>query len=429
MSSSDDVGRGDLYEVVKDEAVRQESLLNLYAPVMMTLSSESLWPLDNVDGEGLLADRVVSDRRRFVEEYANRGTQKVNPSGPYVEFLEHLAATTLAQSLSTGVKVPLVNVQPLSGSIANLAALSSLAPPGSTVMRLGDGVAHHTHGGKGSLVAKFYKVLPANVVHAETGEWDLESLGRIMTDAKPAVVIIGSSSYTRQIPWTAIRHVQQDASPATRLVADIAHTAGLVLTGLHDNPLPWVDLLTMVGYKSLPGARGGATATLDTQVHELVSKAIFPGVQGSPSPTGIARWVMAGAASQEPWYHDLLARSIIAAKRIAIRLKDHDIPVSYGGTESHLVVLSTPVPGHDLARALEAIGMLCNGWAVKSEEGRLRLGTINLTSRHLGARSTVTPEEVADLVVSACSLAASNNCDLTRLRPMVEDLVRRGAAA
>lgn len=303
------------------------------------------------------------------------------------------------------------NVQPHSGSSANLAVLMGLLEPGDTILGLGlDCGGHLSHGSAASVTGRYFRS-----VRYRTGADDLldyERIAELAGEHRPKVIIAGASSYPRQIDFARFREIADTVG--AYLIADISHIAGLVATGLHPSPVDHAHLTTTSTYKQLYGPRGGMILLgrdadapgPDGRVplRKLADRAVFPLVQGTPDLGNVAAKARALHAAAQPGFRTLMARVLDTAAAIADQLNRRDLRVVTGGTDTHLVLADLRpdrVTGVAAEEALEACGILVNRNRVPGDDtsprvtGGIRLGTNTLAAR---AVSPETAAQCADLV-------------------------------
>jgi glycine hydroxymethyltransferase len=283
------------------------------------------------------------------------------------------------------------NVQPYSGSPANLAVYLALAKPGDTIM--GQALAHGghlTHGDPVSMSGVLYHVVQYGV-RPDDYRLDYDEIERLACQHRPRLLICGHSSYPRQLDFARFAAIGH--AVGALVVADIAHLSGLVVGGVHPSPFPHVDVVTTTTHKSLRGPRGGMILCR-RQWAEAIDKAVFPGLQGGPHNHTTAALAVALQEAAQPAFRDY-ARSIVDNARVlAAALQEQGFRVITGGTENHLVVLdatSRGVTGRQLAKALDAAGIVCNFNRIPFDPqpamhpSGVRLGTPAVSSRGFGA--------------------------------------------
>jgi len=286
------------------------------------------------------------------------------------------------------------NVQPYSGSQANLAAYLALLKPGDTLlgMRPAHG-GHRTHGAADNLSGQLYAVV-AYDVDAVSGEIEYEQVAALARTHRPKLIVAGFSAYSRVVDWARFRAIADDVG--ARVLADIAHVAGLVAAGLYPNPVPHADLVTTTTHKTLRGPRGGLIlAARRSDLTERVDAAVFPGTQGGPLMHVIAAKAVAFQEALEPEFKRYQQRVLANARALAQALTVRGYGVLSGGTDNHMLLVDlrkAPLDAARAERALHAAHIAVNRASLPGETGQeptqgsggLRLGTPAITTRGLG---------------------------------------------
>ena len=289
------------------------------------------------------------------------------------------------------------NVQGVASTVANVAVLRALLRPGDRILALGSRAGgHHSHGGSRHLSGQDYQVTTFGIDEAASAI-DLAEVGRLARAVRPSVVIAGSTACPRAIDFRGLHAVA--AEVGALLFADIAHVAGLVVTGLHDNPAPYADVVTTSTHKTLCGPRTGGVVLSSRRLAEAIDAAIYPGIQGAPGAHIIAgRAVLFGLVATAA-FRQLMQAVVANAAVLARTLAAHGLGLYLGGTDTHMVVVDLgpstwTVSG--VTAALEAHGILANGVRLPSRETRdtrdgrggdgcprlgVRLGTVAMTIR------------------------------------------------
>ena len=283
-----------------------------------------------------------------------------------------------------------VNVQPYSGSPANQAVFVALLKPGDTIMGLSLAHGGHlTHGDAVSVSGMYYRSVQYGV-RKDTGEIDYDEVERLTKEHRPRLLICGHSAYPRLLDFERFAAIGRQVGAL--VLADIAHIAGLVVAGVHPSPFPHVDVVTTTTHKSLRGPRGGMILCR-AQYAEAIDKAVFPGLQGGPHnhTTAAIAVALREAATEE--FRAYAARIVENAVVLAAALQRQGFRVITGGTQNHLVVVdatSMGVTGRQLAKAMDAAGMVCNFNRIPFDAqpamhpSGVRLGTPATTSRGFG---------------------------------------------
>ena len=283
------------------------------------------------------------------------------------------------------------NVQPHSGSQANMAAYLALMEPGETLLGMDlTAGGHLTHGSKVNFSGRLFAVASYGV-DADSGLIDYGALQRAAEEARPRIIIAGGSAYSRTIDFARFREVAD--SVGARLVVDMAHFAGLVAGGAFPSPVPHADIVTSTTHKTLRGPRGGLILCREEHA-KAVGKWIFPGIQGGPLMHVVAAKAVAFGEALEPSFRDYAARVIDNARVLAAVLVERGYHVVTGGTDSHLFLVdlrkSGELTGKDAEAALGLAGVTVNKNTVPGETrspfvtSGIRIGTPALTTRGMG---------------------------------------------
>ena len=288
------------------------------------------------------------------------------------------------------------NVQPHSGSSANIAVYHALLTPGDTVMgmSLADG-GHLTHGASVSFSGKFYNAVQYGINH-DTGLIDYDEVMALAVAHKPKLIIAGFSAYSRTMDWSRFRDIA-DAVGAWLLV-DMAHVAGLVAAGVYPSPVPYADVVTSTTHKTLRGPRSGIILARDNEeLHKKLNSAIFPGAQGGPLMHAIAAKAVAFKEAMDPSFVDYQKQVVANAQTMAATFMARGHKIVSGGTDNHLMLLDLigkPYTGKDADAALGEAYITVNKNAVPNDPrspfvtSGLRLGTPAITTRGFGETET-----------------------------------------
>jgi glycine hydroxymethyltransferase len=280
-----------------------------------------------------------------------------------------------------------VNVQPHSGSSANLAALFALLEPGDTLMgmELAHG-GHLTHGLDINYSGRTYDVVPYHVTR-DTETIDYDEVRELALARHPKLIICGYSSYPRTVDWAAFRAIADECGAL--LLADIAHIAGLIAAGVHSNPVPYCDVVTSTTHKTLTGPRAGLIMCRK-EYATAIDRAVFPGMQGGPLMHVIAAKAACLKIAQSEPFHRLQRQIIVNCAALAETLADGGVRLVSGGTDVHLALLdlrSTGLNGLQCQDLLERVGITANRNVVPFEAGKfnvasgLRVGSPAVTTR------------------------------------------------
>ncbi len=282
------------------------------------------------------------------------------------------------------------NVQPHSGAQANMAVYQALCQPGDTVLGMSlDNGGHLTHGSPVNQSGLLYNIIPYGV--DENGLIDYDALERLAQEKKPKMIIAGASAYPRAIDFARFAEIAKRVG--AYLFVDMAHIAGLVAAGVHQNPVPYADVVTTTTHKTLRGPRGGVILSRDEELGKKFNKAIFPGTQGGPLMHIIAAKAVCFGEALQPSFREYGQKIIDNAQALAQGLLNRNLKLVSGGTDNHLMLLDLrglEVTGKELQNRLDEVYITANKNAVPNEPrspfitSGLRLGTPAVTTRGFG---------------------------------------------
>ena len=318
------------------------------------------------------------------------------------------------------------NVQPHSGAQANLAVYFALLQPGDTVlgMNLAEG-GHLTHGSPVNMSGALYNFV-AYGVDPETGRIDYDKLLAQAMEVKPKLIVAGASAYPRAIDFKKFREIA-DACGAL-LMVDMAHIAGLVAAGVHQNPVPYAHVVTTTTHKTLRGPRGGMILCKE-EFAKAIDKAIFPGTQGGPLMHVIAAKAVCLGEALRPEFKAYGEQVVKNAQAMAQGLLNRGVKLVSGGTDNHLMLVDLTdmeLTGKELERRLDEVYITANKNTVPGEKrspfttSGLRLGTPAVTTRGL-------VEADMDQIAACIALAMEDGFEgnVEKLRGMVEDICKK----
>ena len=279
-----------------------------------------------------------------------------------------------------------VNVQPHSGSQANIAVYFAMLEPGDTIlgMNLSHG-GHLTHGSPVNLSGKYFNVIPYGV--DETGFIDYEEFEKIAKECKPKMIVAGASAYARIIDFEKISKIAKEVG--AYFMVDIAHIAGLVAAGVHPSPVPYADFVTTTTHKTLRGPRGGMIMC-KAEYAAQIDKAIFPGTQGGPLMHIIAAKAVCFKEALSDEYKEYIRQVVKNAKMLAQALIDEGLDIVSGGTDNHLMLVDlrkVNITGKDAEKLLDEVRITCNKNTIPFDPqspfvtSGIRLGTPAVTTR------------------------------------------------
>ncbi|KTG08299.1 serine hydroxymethyltransferase [Haloprofundus marisrubri] len=296
-----------------------------------------------------------------------------------------------------------VNVQPHSGTQANMGVYLAMLDPGDKILSLElNHGGHLSHGHPANFTGKLYEVEQYHV-DAETGYIDYDSLEEQAREFEPDIIVSGYSAYPRAVEWERIQDVADDVGAYH--LADIAHITGLVAAGVHPSPVGVADFVTGSTHKTIRAGRGGIIMT-DEEHAKAIDSAVFPGAQGGPLMHNIAGKAVGFHEAMQPEFEEYAERVVDNAKTLAETFEENGLGVVSGGTDTHLVLVdlreSHPdLTGGEAEEALESVGVVLNANTVPGETrsafnpSGIRAGTPALTTRGFDEEATA---EVGDLI-------------------------------
>jgi glycine hydroxymethyltransferase len=356
-----------IYELMRQEAARQSGSIRLI-------------PSENYVSKAVMLASGGCLTNKYAEGYPGR---RYYEGQQVTDLIERMARDRVKKIF----KAEHANVQPYSGSVANLAAYVALINPGDTIMGMSliHG-GHLTHGWKVSVTSKFYKSVPYPVDH-ETGRLDFDYIADLAKKHKPNVIVSGATAYPREIDFEKFGRIARDVGAYH--ISDIAHIAGLVVAGIHKSPVPYSDVVSTTSHKTLRGPRGGMLLC-KAEHAERVDKAVFPGLQGGPHMHTLTAIAVAMAEADTPEFVAYAKQVVKNAKALANKLLEYGFNLVSGGTDNHLILIdlrNKNIPGRKLAKALDRARIVTNYNTVPgdpappSNPSGLRIGTPAITTR------------------------------------------------
>ena len=360
----------EIFDLINREAQRQETTLELIA------SENHVSPAVRAAAGSVLTNK-------YAEGYP--GARYYQGCG-YYDQIETIAIERAKQLF--GCKH--ANVQPHSGANANLAAFMALMQPGDSFIsiNLASG-GHLSHGMKLNTSAIFYR--PGHYeLDPKTERIDFDSVRAKAKELRPKVILCGYSAYSRTIDFAQFRAIADEVD--AKMMADVAHIAGLIVGGAHPSPFPHAHVVTTTTHKTLRGPRGGLILTNDDDLAKAINRSVFPGSQGGPLMHIIAAKAVAFGEDLRPEFKTYAAQIVKNAKALAEALTQKGYRIVSGGTDNHLMLvdlrpISTDLTGAEVAVALEKAGIIANFNGVPSDPrpprqtSGIRLGTPALTTR------------------------------------------------
>lgn len=308
------------------------------------------------------------------------------------------------------------NVQPHSGAQANMAVYFAFLNPGDTIlgMSLAHG-GHLTHGSPVNLSGKYYHFIPYGI-QADTQRIDYEQIRQLAVTHKPKMIVAGASAYPREIDFKRIREIAEESGAL--LMVDMAHIAGLVAAGLHQNPVEYADVVTTTTHKTLRGPRGGLILCKEKYA-KAIDKAIFPGTQGGPLMHVIASKAICFGEALSPDFKTYAQAVLDNAKALAQALLGYGFDLISGGTDNHLILVDLRkfgITGKELEHRLDDVYITVNKNAIPDDPqspfvtSGIRIGTPAVTSRGMNAQDMSVIAECIHLTASDFE----KNADLIR---------------
>lgn len=398
-----------IFEAIENEKKRQQDTIELIA-------SENFVSLDVLKAQGSILTN------KYAEGYPGK---RYYGGCEFVDFIENIAIDNAKKLF--GVRY--ANVQAHSGSSANMAVYRSLLKKGDKVlsMSLDDG-GHLTHGHDLSFSGMDYEFVHYGV-EKETCQINYEQLRSLAMKVKPKLIVAGASSYPRKIDFAEFHDIAR--SCGAYLMVDMAHIAGLVAAGLHQNPCRYADVVTSTTHKTLRGPRGGLILTNNEQIIKRVNKTVFPGIQGGPLMHVIAAKAVCFAEAMTTDFIDYQKRVIKNAKILSDVLKMNNFKIVTNGTDNHLILIdvkkSANLTGKEAEEILDSIGITCNKNMIPYDPttpfitSGIRLGTAAATTRGFDEKDFV---EVGKIIV-ACLTNYDNKKVTQDLKERVKNLCEK----
>jgi glycine hydroxymethyltransferase len=376
----------EIYETLMKEIERQETHLELIA-------SENFVSPAVLEAQGSIMTN------KYAEGYPSK---RYYGGCEFVDIAEELAIKRAKELFGADH----ANVQPHSGSQANMAVYFAVLKPGDTIMgmNLSHG-GHLTHGSPVNFSGKLYNIIPYGV-NQETETIDYEETEKLALEHKPKLIMVGASAYPRTIDFKRFREIADKVGAV--LVVDMAHIAGLVAAGAHPSPVPYADFVTTTTHKTLRGPRGGMILCKEDYAKTLNSQ-IFPGIQGGPLMHVIAAKAVALKEAMTEEFKQYQHQIVKNAKRLSERLMKNGFKLVSGGTDNHLMLINlkdTEITGKDAEEALGKANITVNKNTVPFETrspfvtSGIRVGTPAVTTRGMKEAEM---DVIADLITQVLS--------------------------
>ncbi|MBS6559995.1 MAG: serine hydroxymethyltransferase [Clostridiales bacterium] len=360
----------EIAEAMEKELTRQRQNLELIAS-------------ENLVSKAVMAAMGSPLTNKYAEGYPGK---RYYGGCEYVDIVEELAIERAKKLFGCDY----ANVQPHSGAQANMAVFFAVLNVGDTYMGMSlDHGGHLTHGSPVNMSGKNYHCVPYGV--NEQGVIDYDEVERIALECKPKLIVCGASAYAREIDFKRFKEIADKVGAV--LMADIAHIAGLVATGLHNNPFPYVDIVTTTTHKTLRGPRGGMILCNQEIADKYnFNKAIFPGIQGGPLMHVIAAKAVCFKEALQPEFKEYMQQVKNNAQALCKALQKRGFDIVSGGTDNHLMLVdfkNLNMTGKEVEKLLDEVHITANKNTVPNDPqspfvtSGIRLGTPAVTSRGL----------------------------------------------
>lgn len=370
----------EVYESIKLEMDRQSNKIEMIAS-------------ENFTSKAVMEAMGSQLTNKYAEGYPNK---RYYGGCEYVDIAENLARNRLKDLFGAEH----ANVQPHSGSQANMAVYFAFLEPGDKIlgMNLSHG-GHLTHGSPVNFSGKLYEVISYGV--NDEGYIDYDELRKIALKEKPKMIVAGASAYARTIDFKRFREICDEVD--AYLMVDMAHIAGLIAADLHPNPVPYADFVTTTTHKTLRGPRGGAILCKEKYA-KAIDKSIFPGIQGGPLMHIIAAKAVCFKEAMSKEFKEYQKKVIENAKVLSKALEDRGFNIVSGGTDNHLLLIdlrNKNITGKKAEHLLDEIGITANKNTVPNETespfvtSGIRIGTPATTTRGFGKEEMI---EIADII-------------------------------
>lgn len=401
----------EIFNLIEQEKTRQQNNIELIA-------SENFVSLAVLEAQGSILTN------KYAEGYPNR---RYYGGCEYVDGIEDLAKNRLKELF--GAKF--VNVQPHSGSQANMAVYRALLNTGDTIMGMAlDHGGHLTHGYFANFSGADYKTT-SYTLDKETEMLNYDAIEKQVLEVKPKLIIAGASAYSRKIDFKRFRQIADKVN--AYLFVDMAHIAGLVAAGLHNNPVEHAHVVSTTTHKTLRGPRGGAILTNDETIAKKLDSIVFPGIQGGPLMHVIAAKAVCFKEALSKEFTDYQTQVVKNAKTLADTLKQLGYRIVSGGTDNHLIIVdvktSLGITGKVAQHLLDSVNITCNKNTIPFDSEKptitsgIRLGTPSVTTRGFKENEVV---QVAQLIDRALK-NATNQQELDLVKKEVLELTSKFA--
>ncbi len=391
--------------MMEGELARQRDGLELIA-------SENFVPLSILQAQG----SVLTNK--YAEGYPHK---KYYGGCEFVENIEELAIKRACELFGAEH----ANVQPHSGTQANMAVYFSVMEPGDTLLAMNlDHGGHLSHGHPLNFTGKWYKIVPYGV-KPDTETIDYDAVEALAKEHKPKVIVAGASAYPRFIDFERFQNIAREVDAI--LMVDMAHIAGLVAGGAHPSPVPYADFVTTTTHKTLRGPRGALILCKENYGAQL-DRTVFPGTQGGPFMHVIAAKATCFKLAMQPEFKEYAKQVVANAKALAKGLSERGFRLVSGGTDNHMMLVdlrSKNITGKEAEKILESVGITVNKNMIPFDPEKamitsgIRIGTPALTTRGMKEKEM---EIVAELIDRALS-HPDDEVEKERVRKEVKELV------
>ena len=397
----------EIWKVIQDETKRQSENLELIAS-------------ENFTSEAVLEAQGSVLTNKYAEGYIGK---RYYGGCQFVDVAEKLAIERAKKLFNCEH----VNVQPHSGTQANMAVYFAVLDIGDTIMgmHLSHG-GHLSHGHPANFSGKYFKTVPIGV-SKKTGLIDYVEARRLAKKHKPKLIVAGTSAYSRVINWKKFRDICDEVG--CYLMADVAHYAGMIAVGLYPSPVPFADFVTTTTHKTLRGPRGGMIMCKEKYA-SIIDKTVFPGTQGGPLMHVIAAKAVAFGEALKPEFKKYQFQILKNARKLSDSLQENGFKIVSGGTDSHLLLIDLSpkkVTGFEVEKALDKAGITVNKNSIPYDTQKpfitsgIRLGTPAVTTRGMKEKEM---QLIADFISEAVKHKDSDTA-LKKIKEKVKSLCKK----
>ena len=398
----------EVYKLIKKEEKRQKDNIELIAS-------------ENFVSEAVLQAQGSVLTNKYAEGYPGK---RYYGGCEYVDQIETIAIERLKKLFN----VNYANVQPHSGSQANMAAIRSVCNHNDVILGMSlDAGGHLTHGYKLSFSGTDY-IAYSYGVNSETGLIDYDEVLRIAREVKPKLIICGASAYPRAISFKKFKEIADDVG--AYLLADVAHIAGLIVTGYHESPVGYADIITSTTHKTLRGPRGGIILTNNEELAKKINKTLFPGCQGGPLEHVIAAKAVAFKEDLSEDFKNYIHQVVLNCKAFAEEFKKLGYKLITNGTDNHLLLIdvktSLNMTGKQAEDKLALVNITCNKNSIPNDTEKpmqssgIRLGTAAMTSKGFKEENFALLAQIMDKV-----LKCQNKNDLKQYKRAIINMAHK----